>query len=289
MKGVYTAIVTPFTDRGAVDYAALARLIAFQKKGGVAGIVVGGTTGEAATLSFDEKKELYAFVKKEAAGLELIAGTGTNNTAESVKLTGMALELGYTQVLVVTPYYNKPTCRGLMAHYGAIAATGAQIVLYNVPGRTGLNLPAAWLKELAAIPQITAVKEASGNMAQLADYLEQVGSGRFAMLSGDDFTITPFVALGGVGVISVLSNVAPAETVQLTAAALAGDSKKAAELQVRLNALNRVLFVESNPIPAKTALHLMGYCEEILRLPLATMEPQNRAKLIEVLKGYRLI
>jgi 4-hydroxy-tetrahydrodipicolinate synthase len=162
-------------------------------------------------------------------------------------------------------------------------------VLYNVPGRTGLNLPAAWLKELAAIPQITAVKEASGNMAQLADYLEQVGQGRFAMLSGDDFTITPFVALGGVGVISVLSNVAPAETVALTTAALAGDFKKAAELQVRLNALNRVLFIESSPIPAKTALHLMGYCEEILRSPLETMEPQNRAKLVEVLKGYRLI
>ncbi|HOW51200.1 MAG TPA: 4-hydroxy-tetrahydrodipicolinate synthase [bacterium] len=289
MKGVYTAIVTPFTTSGAIDYPALARLIEFQRKGGVAGLVAGGTTGEAATLSFEEKKELYAFVKKEAAGLDLIAGTGTNNTAESVELTRMARELGYTQVLVVTPYYNKPTCRGLMAHYGAIAATGAQIVLYNVPGRTGLNLPAAWLRELAAIPQITAVKEASGNMAQLADYLEQVGPGRFAMLSGDDFTIAPFVALGGVGVISVLSNIVPAETVQLTAAALMGDVKKAAALQVRYNALNRALFMESNPIPAKTALHLMGYCEEILRAPLATMEPQNRAKLIEVLKGYRLI
>lgn len=289
MKGVYTAIVTPFTTSGAVDYSALTRLIEFQRKGGVAGLVVGGTTGEAATLSFEEKKELYAFVQKKAAGLDLIAGTGTNNTAESVELTRMALELGYTQVLVVTPYYNKPTCRGLMAHYGAIAATGAQIALYNVPGRTGLNLPAAWLKELAAIPQITAVKEASGNLAQLADYLEQVGFDRFAMLSGDDFTITPFVALGGVGVISVLSNIVPAETVALTNAALADDFKKAADLQMRYNALNRALFMESNPIPAKTALHLMGYCEEILRLPLATMEPQNRTKLIEVLKGYRLI
>lgn len=289
MKGVYTAIVTPFTKSGEIDYPALARLIAFQKKGGVAGIVVGGTTGEAATLSFEEKKELYAFVKKEAAGLDLIAGTGTNNTAESVKLTEMAQGLGYTQMLVVTPYYNKPTCRGLMTHYRAIAATGARIVLYNVPGRTGLNLPAAWLKELAALPQITAVKEASGNMAQLVDYLELVGDTRFAMLSGDDFTITPFVALGGVGVISVLSNVAPAETVALTNAALAGEFATARRLQRELNALNRVLFIESSPIPAKTALHLMGYCEEILRSPLETMEPQTRAKLVDVLKGYRLI
>lgn len=289
MKGVYTAIVTPFTKGGAIDEAALKKLIAAQRKGGVAGIVVAGTTGEAATLSFEEKRDLFAFVKQEAAGLDLVAGTGTNDTAGSVKLTEMAIGLGYTQVLAVTPYYNKPTCRGLMAHYGAIAATGVKIVLYNVPGRTGLNLPAAWLKELAAIPGITAVKEASGNMAQMADYLEQVGADRFTMLSGDDFTITPFVALGGAGVISVVSNIAPAETVELTGAALAGDFAKAAALQVRLNGLIRALFMESSPIPVKTALHLMGLCEEAFRSPLATMEPQNREKLVEVLKKYRLI
>jgi len=176
-----------------------------------------------------------------------------------------------------------------LAHYGAIAATGAKIVLYNVPGRTGLNFPAGWLKELAAIPQITAVKEASGNMAQAVDYFEQVGPDRFAMLSGDDFTITPFIALGGAGVISVVSNIAPAETVALTGAALAGDFGKATSLQVRLNGLIRALFMESSPIPVKTALHLMGFCEEILRSPLATMEPQNREKLVETLKRYRLV
>ncbi len=288
MQGVYTAIVTPFTEKGGIDFPALERLLDLQKKGGVAGIVVGGTTGEAATLSFEEKKELYRFVKERAGGLDLVAGTGTNDTAASVKLTEMALALGYRQVLAVTPYYNKPTCKGLVRHYRELAKTGARIVLYHVPGRTGLTLPAAWLKEIAAIPEIVAVKEASGNMALFADYLEAVGTERFVMLSGDDFTLTPFMALGGRGVISVLSNIVPAETVTLVNAALAGDYRMAAALQVRYNALIRVLFVESNPIPVKTALSHMGYCGEVFRLPLETMEEKNRSLLIETMKRYGL-
>ncbi len=289
MQGVYTAIVTPFTGKGDIDFPAVERLIEFQKKGGVAGIVVGGTTGESATLSFEEKKELYRFVKERADGLDLIAGTGTNDTAASVRLTEMALGLGYRQVLAVTPYYNKPTCKGLVRHYREIAKTGARIVLYHVPGRTGLTMPAAWLKELAAIPEIVAVKEASGSMTLFADYLEAVGPGRFAMLSGDDFTITPFMALGGRGVISVLSNIMPAETVKLVNPALAGDYRTAADLQIRYNAMIRMLFVESNPIPVKTALSLMGYCRETFRSPLETMEEKNRSLLVETMKRYALL
>jgi len=289
MRGVYTAIITPFTDDGKIDFTVLERLIAFQQERGVAGIVVGGTTGEATTLSFDEKRELYRFVRGQARNLDLIAGTGTNNTAESVKLTEMAVDLGYRHVLAVTPYYNKPTCKGLIKHYREIARTGVRIVLYHVPGRTGLTLPPTWLKELAEIPEIVAIKEASGNMVLFADYLEAVGPGRFAMLSGDDFTIVPFLALGGRGVISVLSNILPGETVSLVESALAGDFSKAADLQIKLNSLIRTLFIESNPIPVKTALSLMGYCREVFRLPLAPMEEKTRTVLIETLKRYGLL
>lgn len=289
MQGVYTAIVTPFDEKGDIDFPAVERIVDLQKKSGVAGLVVGGTTGEATTLSFEEKKELYRFVKERAGGLDLVAGTGTNDTAASVKLTEMALALGYRQVLAVTPYYNKPTRKGLVRHYREIAGTGARIILYHVPGRTGLTLPAAWLKELSTVPEIVAVKEASGNMTLFTEYLEAVGPERFAMLSGDDFTLTPFLSLGGRGVISVLSNIMPAETVRLVNAALAGDYHTAAALQVRYNAMIRTLFVESNPIPVKTALSLMGYCREIFRAPLETMEEKSRGLLAETMARYGLL
>ncbi len=287
MKGVYTALVTPFKN-GKVDYEALEKLLIRQKEGKVAGLVVGGTTGEAATLTFEEKKELYGFVKKNAEGLDLIVGTGTNDTAGSVELTKMALELGIEKVLVVTPYYNKPSAKGLYRHYSAIAETGAKIVLYNVPGRTGLNVAPSCLKTLSQIESIVAVKEATGNIAQLADYLELVPD-RFDFLSGDDFTIVPFISMGGKGVISVLSNVFPAETVEMVELALHSRFEQAARIQISLNRFNHSMFMETNPVPAKTALAMMGIIEEEFRSPLDAMETENREKLAEVLKDYELI
>ncbi len=289
MRGVYTAIVTPFTKDGAIDFTAFEKLIHEQSVAGVAGLVIGGTTGEAATLSAAERKELYQFAMTHKASLDLVAGTGTNCTAESVELTKMALSLGYEKVLVVTPYYNKPTPAGLEKHYREIAATGAKMIVYNVPGRTGLNLSPAAFKRLTAIKNVIAFKEATGSIAQLIDYLELVGTDRIDYLSGDDFTMVPFVFTGGVGVISVLSNLIPAATVEMMQLALDGKVAEASAMQIRYNALCRALFMESSPLPVKTALALRGKITESFRAPLEVMESQNREKLAAILQNYHLL
>ena len=209
MKGVYTAIVTPFKESGKIDFDAFGKLLEGQVKAKVSGVVVAGTTGEGATLNHEEKEELFRFTKEHCPTLDLVAGTGTNNTADSVKQTEIALEAGFEKVLIVTPYYNKPTPKGLFAHYSAVAVTGAKIVLYNVPGRTGLNIAPAALKMITEIKNVVAVKEATGDLGRLADYLDAVGTERFDFLSGDDFTVVPFISMGGKGVISVLSNIYP--------------------------------------------------------------------------------
>jgi 4-hydroxy-tetrahydrodipicolinate synthase len=289
MKGVYTAVITPFDKAGNIDFKSLEKILKTQVEGGVSGIVAAGTTGEAATLTLDEKIELFKFVKEICPGLDIVAGTGSNNTADSVKQTEAALKTGINKVLIVTPYYNKPTAKGLVRHYGEIARTGAEMILYNVPGRTGLNVAPEALADLAAIDNIVAVKEATGDLGRFADYLDAVGTERFFFLSGDDFTIAPFISMGGKGVISVVSNVLPELCVALVNAGLSGDFKKASDIQISMNRLNHAMFMESNPGPVKTALSLMGLCEDNFRSPLDKMEEKNIAKLSEILRDYHLI
>ncbi|MBO7127895.1 4-hydroxy-tetrahydrodipicolinate synthase [bacterium] len=289
MKGVYTAIVTPFKESGKIDFDAFGKLLEEQIKAKVSGVVVAGTTGEGATLSHAEKEELFRFAKENGRSLDLVAGTGTNNTADSVKQTEIALKEGIEKVLIVTPYYNKPTPKGLFAHYSAVAITGAKIVLYNVPGRTGLNISPAALKMITEIKNVVAVKEATGDLGRLADYLDAVGTDRFDFLSGDDFTVVPFISMGGKGVISVLSNIYPEICVKMVNAALSGDFATASKIQLATNKLNHAMFMESNPLPVKEALHLMKKCENIFRPPLANMEDANLAKLADIIKDFERI
>jgi len=289
MKGVYTAIVTPFKNSGEIDFDAFEKLLDEQIKAKVSGIVVAGTTGEGATLSLAEKEELFHFTKEKCPTLDLVAGTGTNNTADSIKQTEAALKAGIEKVLIVTPYYNKPTPKGLFAHYSRIAVTGAKIVLYNVPGRTGLNISPAALKLVSEIKKVVAVKEATGDLGRLADYLDTVGTDRFDFLSGDDFTVVPFISMGGKGVISVLSNLYPEICVKMVDAALKGDFATAAKLQLATNKINHAMFMESNPIPVKTALAMKGKCTDKFREPLARMEDDNAEKLAGIIKEFEAI
>ena len=289
MKGVYTAIVTPFKNSGEIDFNAFEKLLDEQIKAKVAGVVVAGTTGEGATLNLAEKEELFRFTKEHCPTLDLVAGTGTNNTADSVKQTEVALKAGIEKVLIVTPYYNKPTPKGLFAHYSAIAATGAKIVLYNVPGRTGLNIAPAALKLVSEIKNVVAVKEATGDLGRLADYLDAVGTERFDFLSGDDFTVVPFISMGGKGVISVLSNIYPEICVKMVNAALSGDFATAAKIQLATNKINHAMFMESNPIPVKTALAMKKKCTDRFREPLANMEDANIEKLAGIIKEFEEI
>ena len=289
MKGVYTAIVTPFKKSGEIDFNAFGKLLDEQVKAKVSGVVVAGTTGEGATLSLAEKEELFCFTKEKCPKLDLVAGTGTNNTADSVKQTEAALKAGIDKVLIVTPYYNKPTPKGLFAHYSSIAKTGAKIVLYNVPGRTGLNIAPAALKLVSKIKKVVAVKEATGDLGRLADYLDSVGTERFDFLSGDDFTVVPFISMGGKGVISVLSNIYPEICVKMVDAALKGDFATAAKIQLATNKINHAMFMESNPIPVKTALAMKKKCTDKFREPLANMEDANIEKLAGIIKEFEAI
>ncbi|MCK5809026.1 4-hydroxy-tetrahydrodipicolinate synthase [bacterium] len=285
MKGTYTAIVTPFNDNG-IDFEALKKVINFQKEAGVTGLIIAGTTGEAATMSFDEKEQLFSFVVKHTGNLDLVAGTGTNDTASSVALTKMALRVGIEKVLVVTPYYNKPSCAGLFRHYSEVAATGAKIVLYNVPGRTALHVAPDCLKKLAEIKNIIAVKEASGSVANLIEYQNAVGADRFDFLSGDDFTVVPFISMGGKGVISVFTNVIPKKGVEMINEALNGNFKRAGDIQREILDFNNAMFMETNPLPVKTAMVMKGFMDENFRAPLAPMLSENKKKLEKVLRRY---
>ena len=289
MKGVYTAIVTPFKKSGDIDFKAFEKLLDEQVKAKVTGVVVAGTTGEGATLSLAEKEELFRFTKEKCPKLDLVAGTGTNNTADSIRQTEAALKAGIDKVLIVTPYYNKPTPKGLFAHYSSIAKTGAKIVLYNVPGRTGLNIAPAALKLVSKIKKVVAVKEATGDLGRLADYLDIVGTDRFDFLSGDDFTVVPFISMGGKGVISVLSNIYPEICVKMVDAALKGDFATAAKIQLATNKINHAMFMESNPIPVKTALAMKKKCTDKFREPLANMEDANIEKLAGIIKEFETI
>ena len=278
--GMATAMVTPMTPEG-VDYEALGRFVDFQLSQGIHALVAVGTTGESATLSPDERKEVIRFTIDRVAGrVPVIAGTGTNNTQHAIEYSVDAAKAGADALLVVTPYYNKATQNGLIAHFTAIAdRVDKPIILYNVPSRTGCNLLPATVEKLAEHPNIAAIKEASGNMSQVVELFARCGD-KLDVYSGEDGLTVPILSMGGKGTISVLSNVVPKEAVAMTNAFFAGDVAKAARLQCRYLNLINLLFCEVNPIPAKAAVSAMGFGKEYIRLPLTPMEEGNRAKLL---------
>ncbi|MDQ0290180.1 4-hydroxy-tetrahydrodipicolinate synthase [Oligosphaera ethanolica] len=277
LSGCYTAIVTPFRD-GRVDYKALGELVCRQLAAGVTGLVPVGTTGESPTLSVKEHNEVIEFVTREAAGrCQIIAGTGGNSTSEAIELSKFAASIGVTATLQVTPYYNKPTPEGLYRHFSAVAeASGIPAVLYNVPGRSGREIPVETIARLASHPLMAAVKEAGGSVDRVSQICNVCD---ITVLSGDDSLTLPMMAVGASGVISVASNIFPADIVELTKLALAGDFAGALAVHRRLYSLFTDLFIESNPIPVKAAMADMGLIAEEYRLPLCEMAPANRQRL----------
>lgn len=286
-EGVYTAIVTPFTRDDNVDYEALGRLIEFQIEGGVDGIVPVGTTGESPTLTMAEHQHLIEFTIARVAGRgKVIAGTGGNSTAEALELTRHAKEAGADGSLQVTPYYNKPSQAGLIRHFSEIADLGLPIVLYNVPGRTGRELTVETVATLAKHPAIVSVKEAGGDVDRVSHY---VGACDIEILSGDDALTFPMMAVGAVGVISVVANVAPKAVSEMVHAALEGRWDEGRTLHTRLHPLFRDLFIDTNPVPVKAALAMMGRIEEIYRLPLCAMTDAQKAQVRKTLTALVLL
>ncbi|RKG98900.1 4-hydroxy-tetrahydrodipicolinate synthase [Corallococcus sp. CA053C] len=289
-EGSMTALATPFLN-GALDEGAFRALVRAQLEGGTNVLLPMGTTGEAVTMDGDERARAIAVVVEEVKGrVPVVAGAGSNSTRETIDSVRRAREVGADGALIVTPYYNKPTQAGLVEHYRAIAKAhpGFPLIAYNVPGRTGVDLLPETALRLCDVPEVVALKEATGNLMRAIDLVELCGE-RLTLLSGDDFTVLPFIACGGKGVISVSSNVAPRMMADLVAAARGGDIAKARGLQVRMNALHRLLFVESNPIPVKWALHEMGLFGPELRLPLVPMGGANAAKLKDELARLGLL
>lgn len=288
-QGSFVALPTPFAH-GDVDYDALERLIEFHQHHGSDGLVSVGTTGEGATLSDYERRSVIEFtIHKAGKRLPVIAGVGTNNTAQSVELCRFAAEAGASGVLAVTPYYNKPTQRGLIAHYAALAeASPLPIVLYNVPGRTGCDLKPATVAQLRAEhPSIVAIKEASNSLGRAREIQALCD---IALIAGEDALIAEFMALGAVGVIGVVANIAPREVAELCRVARpVGDAVRTAELDAWLQPLVRDLFIETNPAPLKAALAAMKLCSAELRLPLVELEPDNRSRLLASLSEAGLL
>lgn len=282
--GMATAIVTPMTADG-IDYEALGRFIEFQIESGINALVVMGTTGENATIEPEDQTRVIRYTVEKVAGrIPVIAGTGTNNTEHVLTNTRNACAAGADAVLVVTPYYNKATQNGLFRHFTTVAdASTVPVIVYNVPGRTGVNLLPRTLARLAEHLRIAAVKEATGNMAQMVEIMHLCGD-KLDVYSGEDALTVPMMAMGAAGTISVLSNVAPRESVAMTDACLAGDFRTAAQWQCRLLPLINALFSEVNPIPAKAAVSAMGFGREILRLPLTPMEDSTRAVLFDEMR-----
>jgi 4-hydroxy-tetrahydrodipicolinate synthase len=286
-QGAYTAIVTPFNRDGSVDYGKLRELIEIQIKNGIDGIVPVGTTGESPTLDFDEHEKVIE-VSIEAANrrVKVIAGTGANSTAEAVKLTKHAKEAGADATLQVTPYYNKPNQAGLLRHFTAVADLGLPTVLYNIPGRSAREIAIETIAELAKHPHVVAVKEAGGSVDRVSQILACCN---IEVLSGDDSLTLPMMAVGGVGVISVTSNVAPKAVADMVHAALKGDWQTARALHGKYYPLFKDLFVDTNPIPVKAALAMMGLIEEVYRLPLCEMSEKNKAQLKGTMQALELI
>ncbi|MCC7015427.1 MAG: 4-hydroxy-tetrahydrodipicolinate synthase [Planctomycetes bacterium] len=288
-RGSYVALPTPF-DKGVVDFAALERLVDWHATKASDGLVAVGTTGEGATLSDYERRSVIERVVERSAGrLPVIAGVGTHNTAQSIELVKFARAAGANGALVVTPYYNKPTPRGLVAHFEAVAeASELPVVLYNVPSRTGCDMKAATVAEIRKrCPNAVAIKEASGSLGRAREIRELCD---IALIAGEDALISEFMGLGALGVIGVVANIAPAQTAELCRAARpGGDPMRAAELVAFLSPLVRDLFLETNPAPVKCALAAMGKMREDLRLPLVTLEPGNRERLLSTLREAGLV
>jgi 4-hydroxy-tetrahydrodipicolinate synthase len=289
-EGVYTALVTPFAADGSVDWKALRRLVDFQVEAGVAGLVPVGTTGESPTLEGGECREVIRVVVEQARGrVPVIAGAGSNCTAEAVHYAKDAKEVGAQATLQVTPYYNKPTPDGLLQHFRAVAdAVDLPLVVYNIPGRTGKNIENPVMLEMAKHPRIRAVKEASGDINQVMDLIAAKPPD-FAVLSGDDNLVYPIVTLGGTGVISVASNLVPDRMTAFVGALLKGDLVSALRMHYELLPLFRAIFVETNPVPIKAALAMKGMIAETYRLPMCPLAPKSREKLTAVLRDLRLV
>lgn len=287
-KGVGTAIVTPMTKMG-VDYENYGRLLDWQIENGINAIVAAGTTGEGSTLSDKEHRELLDFTVARVDGrVPVIAGTGSNDTAYGIELSKFACSAGVDGLLMVTPYYNKATQGGLIAHYTAVAdAVDKPIILYNVPSRTGCNILPATAAKLAEHPNIVGLKAAGGDISQIAD-TAMLALDKLDIYSGNDDQIVPIMALGGIGVISVLSNVFPKETVAICDKFFAGDIAGSRELQLRFLPMVHALFCEVNPIPAKAAMAAMGFGENYLRLPLTPMEKANEEKMLNLMRAEGL-
>ena len=282
-RGVFPAIITPFLKDESLDEEGLKRNIEYLNKTGIAGIVPCGTTGESATLTFEEHKRVVG-IAVEASKVPVIAGTGSNNTREALELTRHAAKAGADAALLITPYYNKPNDRGMYEHFKKIAENcDIPIVLYNVPKRTGIDLKPELVAKLSRIKNIVAIKEASGSLSQQSQIIEQTRGSDFVLLSGDDDLTLPTIALGGQGVVSVVANIAPRKTVTMVDAALKGDMEKARELHYELAPLVRAMFLETNPIPVKTAHKYLGLANGPLRLPLGEMAPEKEEKLKEIL------
>lgn len=289
-RGAFVAVVTPFID-GKLDEKGLKSLIEFHIENGTHGIVPCGTTGESATMSHEEHHRVVELTIKTVKGrVPVLAGTGSNSTSESIELTKHAKKAGAAGALMITPYYNKPSQEGLYQHFKAVAeAVDIPIILYNVPGRTSINMLPQTVARCAAIDNIVGIKEATGNLNQISEVISLCPKD-FAVLSGDDFTSMATVMVGGTGVISVTSNVAPKDMAAMMDAALAGDVEKAKELHYKLFPLMQAMFFDTNPVPAKTALELMGKIKSgAVRLPLYKMNDETTAKLKKVLSNYGLL
>ena len=289
IQGVLPALITPFTKDNEVDEEGLRQNIEFLIEGGVSGIVPCGTTGESATLSMSEHEHVIE-IAINCSTVPVVAGTGSNNTIEALELTKSAEDAGADAALLITPYYNKPNDRGMIAHFKAISHTvDLPLILYNVPSRTGINLKPEVVAELARESNIIGIKEASGNLEQITRIIELTQDEDFVIFSGDDALTLPIMALGGVGVISVVANVAPSLVVSMVKAFQKGELKKARKINIELAPLIRAAFLETNPIPIKKAVELIGLSAGALRLPLASISADNEKKLRTALNDLHLL
>jgi 4-hydroxy-tetrahydrodipicolinate synthase len=285
--GAYTAIVTPFNADGNVDYGKFKDLIERQIRGGIDGIVPLGTTGESPTVNYDEHKKLVQTAVETCRGrMKVIAGTGANATHEAIELTQFALDVGADGTLQVTPYYNKPNQEGIYRHFSTVADLGLPVVLYNIPGRTGVEIALETVARLAQHPRIVAIKEAAGSVTRVSQ-IQAVCN--LCVLSGDDPLTLPMMSVGAQGVVSVASNVVPQAVAEMVHSALKGEWARARQLHDKYFRLFNDIFLDTNPIPVKAALALMGEIEEVYRLPLCPTGPAVKAKLTECLKSYNLV
>ena len=288
--GVFTALVTPFNSKREIDKEALKKIVSFQLKKGISGLVPVGTTGESPTVTHEENMDVVEIVVKESAGkVPVIAGTGSNSTEEAIKMTKIAKHIGADASLQVAPYYNKPTQEGLYRHFMTIAdAVDLPMMVYNIKGRTGVNIETDTLMKLAAHDNIVAVKEASGDLGQMMDIINRKPVD-FDILSGDDNLALPLTLMGGSGVVSVVSNIIPGWMEELIQAARSGDLEKARTIHYELLPLFKAMFIETNPIPVKSCMAIMGLLDEVFRLPLCPPSDEHRESLKKILKDQGLI